>query len=384
MNVARVAAVASKEAREILRDRLRCGLASLLPIMWMVLFGYVMARDVENVPFAIRDEDHTAASRDYAQHFIGSRYFRFEGYLRSDREIDRLLDSGAIRAVIIIPAQFQERLLAGRSTAVQTLLDGTFTQTTRTVRGYIEAIHSDAVGEILVGSLAARLSVPVERARDMLQPIRLEVRYLYNEEVRAIWAFAPALILLILTLVAPLLTALGVVQERETGSIYNIYASTASRAEFLAGKLLPYVLISFVDGILLWAMAAYLFGAPFRGSLPLFLVATLFYAIAACGFGLLLSLLVRTQQSALMITVILSMLIVNQFSGMFTPVASLTGANYVIAHLLPPMYYTDVIQGCFLKGMSVSALGWKVVVLAVQSAVVLLLAHRLFHKRVRQ
>jgi ABC-2 type transport system permease protein/ribosome-dependent ATPase len=130
-------------------------------------------------------------------------------------------------------------------------------------------------------------------------------------------------------------------------------------------------------------MVVYQFGVPFRGSLLLFFLTTLLYIVCASGFGLLLSLVVRTQQAALLISVIASFLIVGQFSGMFTPVASLQGVNSLIAHALPPMYYNDVIEGVFLKGMGFATLGWEVGVIALQSAVVLALAHRMFHKRIR-
>jgi ABC-2 type transport system permease protein len=382
MKLERVVAVAYKEWREVLRDRIFCALAFLLPIMFMLIFGYGMARDVENVPFAIVDYDRSAMSRDYAHRYIDSRYFQFKGYLRREQEVDPLLAAGAVRAVMIIPQHFQELLLAGRAAPVQVLLDGTFTNSIRTTRSYIEAIHSAAAGELQVAYVAGHLGIPLARARDLLQPIRLQVRYLYNEEVRTIWALAPSLIMLILTLVAPLLTALGVVREKETGAIYNVYASTASRAEFLAGKLLPYVLISFTNGIILLLMATYYFGAPFRGSLGLFFTATLVYVVCASGYGLLLSLLVHTQQAALMVTVILSFLIVSQFSGIFTPVASMKGTNSVIAHLLPPMYYNDIIEGVFLKGLGFAALGWEVAVIALQSVAVLGTAYLLFRKRI--
>jgi ABC-2 type transport system permease protein len=388
MKLQRVGAVAYKEWREVLRDRLVFSLSFLLPVLLMLVFGYGMTRDVENVPFAVVDYDHSASSRDYAHHFIDSRYFQFRGYLIDEREASRMLVDGTIRAVIIIPEQFQQRLSAGQEAQVQTLLDGTFTRSIRIVQGYIEAIHTAAVGEMQMSYVARHTGVSLEQARELMQPLKLEVRYLYNEEVRSIWAMAPSLIMLILTLVAPLLTALGVVRERETGAIYNVYASTASRAEFLAGKLLPYVLISFVDGFLLWLMVVYQFRVPFRGSLGLFLLATLVYVLSTASFGLLLSLVVRSQQAALMISVIVSFLVVNQFSGIFTPVSSLTGLNALIAHLLPAMYYNDVIEGSFLKagaGVAASPLvthGWKVGVMALQSAVVLALAHRLFHKRI--
>jgi ABC-2 type transport system permease protein len=381
MNGKRVLAVAHKEWREIIRDRIFCALAFLMPVMLMVVFGYGMSHDVQDLPFAAVDDDRSDMSRDYIRHFTDSRYFRFKGYLQSTREADRLLANGMIRILIVIPPRFQEQLAKGRAVQIQTLLDGTFTQTIRTAAGYVEAINGDANAELQVRYAARRLNLPPQRAEVLLQPVKLEVRYLYNQEMRSIWAVAPSLIMLILTLMAPLLTALGVVREKETGAIYNIYSSTVSRAEFLAGKLLPYTLISFINAIILWLIAVYYFRAPFRGSLPFFALATLLYVVCTSSFGLLLSLLVRTQQAALMISVMLSFMIVGQFSGIFTPVSSLTGASLDLAHLFPPMYYNDVVEGVFLKRLGFAALWWDAVVFIIFTGVVLALSHTLFRKR---
>jgi ABC-2 type transport system permease protein/ribosome-dependent ATPase len=383
MNPKRLIAVAYKEWREILRDRIFFLLAFILPIVLMLVFGYGTTRDVENVPFAIVDYDHSSASRDYAQHYIDSRYFNFKGYLHSVGEIDRLLAGGQIRVAIVIPERFQKELLAGRSTTIQTLVDGTFTAPARTVQGYLDAINSAVNSQLQVDYIARHLGIPLERAQLMLQPIRMEVRYLYNQEVRTVWDRAPSLIMFILILTAPLLTALSVVREKETGTIYNIYASTISGAEFLAGKLLPNVLISFVNAIILWLMATLHFAAPFKGSIPFFFIATLFYVICTSSMGLLISLLVRTQTAALMVTVVLGFIIGVQFSGMLTPISSLTGSNYVIAHLFPAMYYNTVIQGTFLKGLGLAVLWREIAVFLVYSAVLLGMCYFLLHKRTR-
>lgn len=383
MNRQRLLAVAYKEWREILRDRIFSSLAFLLPIILMLVFGYGTTQDVENVPLAILDYDRSAMSRDYAQHYIDSRYFDFKGYLSSIQEVDRLLVAGKIRVAIIIPERFQENLMEGRSVAIQTLVDGTFTPAVRTIQGYLDAINSGVNGELQVGYLAHRLGIPVERALVMLQPIKLEVRYLYNQEIRSLWDVAPALIMFILMLTAPLLTALSVVREKETGAIYNIYASTISRTEFMAGKLLPSTLISLVNAVILWLIATFHFGAPFKGNLLFFFIATLLFIVCASSIGLLISLLVRTQQAALLISVVLGFIIGIQFSGFIIPVSSLTGPNYVMAHLFPAMYYNTVVQSTFLKGLGLAALWWELVVLVVYTAVLLGVCYLLFHKRIR-
>lgn len=383
MNVGRVLAVAHKEAREILRDRIYGLLAFLLPVMLMLVLGYGMTHDVENVPFAILDYDRTDASREYAQHFIGSRYFAYQGAVRDLRQADQALMDSKLRVVLVIPEKFQEDLARGRTAEVQMLLDGTFTTAARTVQGYVEAISADASSQVTLSALVRRRGLVPERARALAEPARLEIRYLYNQEARSIWSVAPLLVMFILTWITPLLLGLNVVREKETGSIYNIYASTVTRAEFMAGKLLPNVVICCLNAAVLWAMAVFYFGAPFKGSLPAFALGTLLFVTASSGLGLLISLAVRTQQAALMLSIIVGMLIAGQYSGMQTPVADLPPVNSAIAHALPAMYYTALVEGCFLKGSGLPELWGNLAALAVIAAGMLTLGHALFRKRVR-
>ncbi|HSL02884.1 MAG TPA: ABC transporter permease, partial [Nitrospiraceae bacterium] len=150
MNLHRIAAVASKEWRETVRDRMFFILAFLLPILWMLVFGYGLVLDVEHIPFAMVDRDRSALSRDYLYRFSESRYFSFQGHLPSEKEADALLQSGKIRAAIIVPEKFEERLLAGHPVGIQTLIDGTFPLRTDITKGYVIAINSAFSEELLV------------------------------------------------------------------------------------------------------------------------------------------------------------------------------------------------------------------------------------------
>ena len=381
MNLERALVVAQKEAREIVRDRIYFSLAFLLPIVLMLVFGYGMTQEVQNVPLAIVDHDRSSLSRDYASRFVESRYFDVKGFAESVRAAEPFLVDGDVRAVIIVPENFQERLTAGLPVDIQTLLDGTFTYRLRTVDSYIQAISESVSGEVQAQYLARRAGLSVERAQTLLQPLRVETRYLYNQELREIWSIAPGLVMFVLTLTAPLLMALSVVREKESGTIYNIYASTITRAEYIGGKLLPNVIVSFINGAVLVMMAVWYFGAPFKGSVPFFFLAMLVYVIWACAVGLLISVMVRTQMAAILITVILIMVLVIQFSGMMIPVSTMTGANYVVAHLIAPMHFNDIVTQTFLKGGGISVSWPELSVLAVFVVCFLLFGYLLFHKR---
>ena len=373
--------MALKEWKETTRDRLFLLLAFLLPALWLVVFGYGLNLDVEDIPFAVLDRDQSEFSREYLQRFIQSRYFSFRGYAHDERILDRLLTETKIRAAIIVPERFQEQLIAGEAVAVQTLLDGTFPLHTDIAKGYVIAINQAFTEDRLIDFFRRSRGLTQEQAGVLVRPLSVEVRYLYNEEVRSTWSMVPALVMFTLMLASPLLTALGVVREKETGSIYNIYSSTVSRAEFLTGKLLPYIVISLVNVCVLWLMAVGLFQVPFKGSFLLFFSASVLFVCCTTGIGLLISLLVQTQMAALIITMVVAMIPTILFSGLLVPVASLTRGAKVQAHLYPAMYYTNIVRGSFLKGVGADVLWTDLLALALFAVALSGLTYRLFTKR---
>lgn len=383
MNLKRIAAVASKEWREVTRDRLFLLLAFLMPALWMVVFGYGLVLDVENIPFAVLDRDHSELSRDYVYRFLQSRYFSVQGSLSSEAEADDWLLRGKARAVIIVPEQFQERLQAGQPVDVQTLIDGVFPLRADIIKGYIIAINSAVNEDLLMDYLARSRGISRQEAQRLSRRITLDVRYLYNEEVRSAWSTVPALVMFALMVSSPLLTALGVVREKETGSIYNIYSATVSRLEFLVGKLTPYVMISASNIVLLWLIAVSLFAVPFKGSLLFFLAASLLFVLTSTGIGLIVSLLVNTQQAALIIAVVVATVPTILFSGLIVPVSSLNRSAQFQAHLFPGMYYTNIVRGTFLKNVGPMVLWTDVLALGLYAAVLGVIGYRLFSKRPR-
>ena len=381
MNLKRVATLAHKEWRETTRDRLFLSLAFLLPVLWMVVFGYGLVLDVENIPLAVLDRDRTTLSRDYLYRFMESRYFSYQGSLQKEMEADALLAQGKVRAVIVIPEKFEERLLAGIPATVQILIDGTFPMRTDITKGYVIAINNSFSEELVVDYLVRTRAFTRQRARALFHPVKLEVRYLYNQEVKSIWGLGPGLIMFSLIFSTPLLTALGVVREKERGSIFNIYSSTVSRLEFLIGKLFPYVMIASINAMILWMMTTYLFDVPFKGNFLFFVVASVVFVVCCAAMGLLVSLLVSTQMAALVITIVLTTVPTFLFSGFITPVSSLSPGAQIQAHLFPAMYYTDIVRGAFLKGIGFDGLATKLFTLTLYTLLLLACGYFLFHKR---
>jgi ABC-2 type transport system permease protein/ribosome-dependent ATPase len=381
VKLARVAALARKEWREIVRDRLYLTLAFLLPTLLMLVFGHGMSQEVEHVGFAVLDEDRTATSRAYVDHFAHTRHFRFLGSLGSAREIEPLLAAGRGRVVLSVAPGFERDLARGRPGVVQFAIDGTFTVPARTLRGYVEAINAAASAELRAGAIARIDGRPPAQVLPFIQPVTLQVRYLYNEELRSIWSIAPSLPMLVLLMVPPLLMAVSVVREKETGAIYNVRCSAATRGEFVLGKLLPAFAVSFVNAFVLWAIAVLHFGVPFRGSVALLALGSALYVLGTCAFGLLVSLLVRSQQAAIMISTMAASIVAIQFSGLFAPVDALAPVNRWLAQALPASHYRDILIGSFLKRSSMDVLWPAFVALGLFAAVLLTLCTALFRKR---
>ncbi len=381
MNFRRVGVVARKEWREIRRDRVFMALAFALPVMWMLVFGYTMTFDVQNVPFAVLDFDHSVQSRDLVYRFVSSRYFDFRGYLSSEHEMDRLLEAAEVRFVITIPEHFARDIAAGHATQVATLMDGTFPTRAQTIKAYAESITQDYSAQLRARRIADQGGMTEQRALTLMQPLRLDIRYLYNQALRSSWSVAPSLVMFTMMFVPSLLTALVVVREKENGSIYNIYCSTVTRAEFLLGKLIPSATISYVDALVLTVIAVYYFGAPFKASPWFYLLSTAVYVVCTASIGLLVSTLVRSQNAALMIASIVGIIPAVQFSGMINPVAVLEGSAWVQAHLFPAMYFENIVLGTYLKGVGAENLWINLCVLGGYAAVLMALSYLSFRKR---
>ena len=381
MNLSRVWAVTYKEWREILRDRLFFTMAFVLPVGIFLVLGYGISFDVEKIPFAVLDQDRTAMSRDFLHRFIDSRYFEYKGNVQSERELDPLLAHSDIRFAVIIPPRFQEQLLAGRATSVQSLIDGVFPYRAEVAKGYVSAIIANFNAQSLMGYLVRKQGISTEQAAVQVSPLRLESRYLYNQALRSQWSISSGLMMLVLMVTPPFLTALGVVREKENGSIYNIYASTISRSEFILGKFLPYLLISCLNIFILWWVVMNVFGTPFKGHPVFYYAASIIYVICTAGVGLLVSLLVRTQVAAVMLTMVISFVPAMLYSGLLVPIESMGTATKIESHLFPTLYYLRITWGSFLKGLGWDELWFDVAALMFYAVILWVVGFLNFHKR---
>ncbi len=269
-----------REALELRRDPVRSTLALMGTVILMLIMGYGISMDVENLRFAVLDRDQTVSSQAWTLNLSGSRYFIEQPPLTSYDELDRRMRAGDITVAIEIPPNFGRDIARGTPVELGVWIDGAMPSRAETVKGYVQAMHQSWLQDV-----ASRQSTPASQSGLM----NIETRYRYNPDVKSLPAIVPAVIPLLLMMIPSMLSALSVVREKELGSIINLYVTPTTRSEFLLGKQLPYIALGMLNFFLLCALSVFVFGVPHKGSFLTLTLAALLYIIIATGMGLLIS-----------------------------------------------------------------------------------------------
>jgi ribosome-dependent ATPase len=343
----RLWAYARRELMEIRRDPIRLVFAFLGPLALMIAFGYGISFDVEDIRYGVLDRDRTPASRAYLEHFTDSPYFSPRPVPEDYAEILARLRSGELTLAIAIPPDFGRMLKRGRRPEVGFWIDGAIPFRAETIRGYVQGVHRHYLDEL---SRRTR-GEPLE-----LSPVAVETRFRYNQDFRSVYAMVPGILMLLLIMIPATMTAVGVVREKELGSITNLYATPTTGTEFLLGKQLPYVGIALLSYLSLLLMALLLFRVPLKGSVLGLSIGAVLFVFASTALGLLVSTFVRTQIAAVFGTAIISVMPTILFSGLLTPVASLTGPARIMGYGFPSAWFHHTSVGTFTKGLALPAL----------------------------
>ncbi|KAB2921353.1 MAG: ribosome-associated ATPase/putative transporter RbbA [Dechloromonas sp.] len=369
----RLLGYAYRESLELRRDPIRLAFALLGSLLLLFVLGFGMSFDVENLRFAVLDRDRTPESREYVAEIAGSRYFVERPPLRDEADLERRMRSGEVSLAIDIPAGFGRDLRRGAQPEVGALVDGAMPFRGETMRGYIEGLHREYLSRLIrEGS-----------GRTTALPANIVSRYRYNQDFKSLYAMVPAVIPLLMMLIPAILMALGVVREKELGSITNLYVTPVTRLEFLVGKQLPYIAVCMAGYLLMMAEAVFLFGVPVKGSFLAMTAGALLYLMATTGLGLLMSTFTRTQIAALFGTAIVTMLPTVQFSGLTSPVESLQGGGYWVGQFYPATYFILICRGAFTKGLGFAELWPSLLALAAFIPVLTLASVGLLKKQER-
>jgi ABC-2 type transport system permease protein len=363
VDAARVASIARKEVRHILRDPFTLAFALGIPVILLTFFGFVIDLNVKDVRLSVRDSDKTRISRQLAEVFAGSAYFRLLPPMFFGDSV-RELDTGKASGVLIIHPEFGKRLASGKEARAQLLVDGADNSKAAVVLGYLAGIRQASINKL--------------SPFPMPEPIEVRTRFLFNPELNSQWFVVPGLCTIVIGLISILLTALTVAREWENGSMEKLLATPVRPLEIIIGKLAPYTVLGLAGVVLVYLTARLVFSVPFAGNHLFFAAACLIYILAALSQGLLISVLVRQQQIAMQLSLITGLLPSLLLSGFIFPIESMPAFFRYLTMIFSQRWFMTVSRGIFLRGSDLRELLTPLSALALICAIMLFLASKKF------
>jgi ABC-2 type transport system permease protein len=361
-----------KEFLHILRDPRTLGVMFIMPIIQLVLLGYAATTDIKHLRTAVVDGDKSLASRELIDAYRASNYFDVTLYVESERQLEYLVDSGQVRAGLIIPAGYGQEVTAGDRAEVAFVVDGSDPSVANTVFA-----ASQSVGQALSMRIMQR-TMGIDP--DNLPGVQVRPRVWYNPEMKSANFMIPGIMGMILYFLTALFTSMSIVREREQGTIEQLIVTPIRPLEMIVGKVVPYVFIAFFDVLEVLAIGVFWFGVPIRGNLELLLGLSALFLLTSLGIGIFISSLANTQQEAMLLT-FLTMFPSIFLAGFFFPIEAMPGWLQVVTYIIPLRYMLVVIRGIILKGVGLQILRQEVIALIVFGVAIMLLAAARFRKK---
>jgi drug efflux transport system permease protein len=369
----RLRALMNKEFIHMRRDPRTLVFIFMMPLMELLLLGYANNSDVKNVPTVVFNQDNSSASRALLESFRSTGYFEFDYVAFSQSEVDDLIGSGKAKVGVIIPPEYNDNLVAGKTAQAAVLVDGSD-----------PTVASAVLSAATLAGQANGAKVIMQRqgltgGGGVASPVDVRTRVLYNPDLQGSYNIVPGLIALILFQTATSLTALAIVRERERGTIEQLIVTPIRNWELIIAKISPYILVSFADMLLILAVGTFWFHVPIRGSLLLLFLLTGLYLLPTLGLGLLISTVARTQQQAQLMTMPI-LLPAMMLSGFIFPIASLPVFLQFVGQLIPLTYFIYILRSVVIKGVGLSLIIPQTVALAGFAILLLGLAAWRFRK----
>jgi ABC-2 type transport system permease protein len=358
----RIHAIATKELRQLRRDRLTGGMIVGIPLIQILIFGYGINFDVRHIRAGVVDYANTASSRALIADLQASQVVRFVTRAQGPNELRELLASGEISAGLYIPEDFERRRISGHRAAAQLLVDGSEPGLESALRGL------------------SSMPLTTRPALATPAPRHIEIRVEYNPERRTAVQIVPALIGVILSLTMVIFTAIALVRERERGNLELLITTPVRPVELMIGKLMPYVVVGLIQTTIILFTGVFLFDVPVNGAVWQLYVGSALFIAASLALGLVISTLVQTQFQAMqlgLLTLLPSILL----SGFMFPFDGMPALARALAQVLPLTHFNQIVRGVVLRGAELGALGWPVAKLSIFLVAALTLAALRFRKR---
>lgn len=375
MNLRRVGAVARKEFLHVVRDFRSLLMALATPVLLLMLFGYALTLDVDNVPMAVWDQSETGRSRELISRFDGSRYFSLRMNVSNYADLVRAIDEGRVMMGLVVPRDFAQRIDAGRDAPVQLLVDGSDSNTATIAIGYAEVI-----AEIYALDLTVEQNQRRGGARFVI-PVDVRPRVWFNEELESKNYIIPGLIAVIMMVIAAMLTSLTVAQEWERGTMEQLISTPVKGPELILGKLIPYFMIGMCDVTLAVLMGEFVFHVPLRGNVALLFGTSTIFLVGALAMGITVSIVTKSQLLSSQMAVVATFLPAFLLSGFIFTIANMPRAIQMVTYLVPARYFVAILKGIYLKGVGLEILAGQAGFLVAYAVVMVLLANWKFKKK---
>jgi ABC-2 type transport system permease protein len=364
-----------KEFLHLRRDRKMLAISILAPVIQLILLGYAATTDVKDIPMLVLDQDKSSVSREFINLFVNSGYFVLTQQVNSPDKIDQYIEDGEVWIALVIPSDFSANMLAGRQTIVQLIADGSDANSANIGIGYASQI---------IATYSRSLMRTIEtqtRGRLTFAHVNPEVRVWYNPELKSRNFMVPGVLALVLMIITMTLTSLGIVKEKEIGTLEQLMVTPIKPYQLIIGKLLPFVIIAAVDILLVITVAYWWFGIPLRGSFFLLLGLSGLFVLTTLGLGLFVSTVSKTQQQAMMTAQFFFFMPFIFFSGFTFPIENMPQVIQYITYAIPLRYYIVIVRGLFLKGVGIAELWTQAAALLAFGVVILTLSVLRFKKK---
>lgn len=350
MNWTTIQAISRKEFYHLIRDFRSLYLAFMIPLLLILLFGYALSLDVDNINVVVVDHDQTDLSRDFIRGLDASPYFHVLGQFSEDRMVNRYLDDGEASVAVILPPRWTEDVRSDRNSPIQILIDGSDPNFAGITRSYLTAFMQKYNQKALVAYLNRQGMAPIH------PPVDGQVRVWFNEDLESRNFIVPGIIAIIIMIVGAMLTSLVVAREYESGTMETIRSLPIHALEFLTGKAIPYFIIGLIDVLISILMGQVLFGVVMKSGFWLMILASSLYLGVALSLGLLISSVVKSQLVANEIAILITYLPSLLLSNFVFPVENMPGILQYVTRVVPATYFIDILNGLYLRNLGLEAL----------------------------
>ena len=358
-----ITAIAKKEFLHILHDPRTLTILFIMPILQLVMFGYALKMEIQEVKIGIVDYANTNESRHLIEQFKGSPFFVPFFYNGPLSEMDELFKSRSANLVMIIPEDFDKQLQRNTEIPLSFTIDASDANAATAIRNYCNQVIVD---------------FNQTYNRQLPLPFDITSSILYNPDTKSTYFFVPGIIALLLIMISALLTSITITREKETGTMEQILVSPVKSHQIILGKVLPYILLAILIALVILLTGIFLFKVPFRGNALLLFILSTLYIITALSIGLMISTVAKTQQVAMMVAMIITLLPTIMLSGFIFPIASMPKLLQYLSYIIPARYYLHIVRGIILKGSTFFDLGQPTLFLGVISAILLIVSIRKF------